>query len=179
MKPSTLTGKHLVLAIARANGWFDASRNAAQATNNPGALTHAPGRFIQVRQRTRADGLVQFQSASDGFAALENVLRSDVGHGETVAGLVAEYAPLRSAAEVAGWLGIGPHVPLRRLTGEWPLVATGWKNCPLAGRPIEWPLRAGYLETIGCERDEPEPAEPPVRRRKDRFFWGLATVAML
>lgn len=177
-----MTPKHLVLAIARANRWFDVQKNPAQWTNNPGALTQAPARFVQIRQRTRGDGLVQFQCGSEGFAALENVLRSSWARGETVAQVVQAHAPLCSPQTVAGWLKVDARSQLRMVVqGDWPVVPRGWKNFPPPGEMPAWPLQASYLDTLGCEEDQPDedPGERPQRRKKRGFYWGLATVAML
>lgn len=159
-----MTPKHLVLTIARAAGWFDLRPNAAQRCHNPGNLTQAPTRFAQAGKYRygrwcgeREGRLIRFQCGGEGFAALENALRSAWTRSESLADVVSAHAP-GTLDTVAGWLGVHHQANLRLLIREdWPVIPGAWKNFPPPGELPRWPLESWYLATLGCESDEPDP----------------------
>lgn len=171
-----MTPKHLCLAIARATGWFDAIETSVQRAHNPGALTYAPLRFTQIDEfggdlgAVREGRLLRFTCGGEGFAALENALRSAWVRSETLAVVVARHAPGRLAA-VAGWLEVHGQANLRLLIRDgWPVIPGPWKNFPPPGELPAWPPHPGYLASLGCEQDEDD-CDQPIRIKKEQSRW--------
>lgn len=112
----------IVSAIARQEGWFDRS-SLPFRRNNPGDLrlagqrgAHAPAGEPEVLGQ--APPIAQFNSAALGVTALYRQVWLQVADGQTLAQLIAQWAPPREnktsvyLANVAGWTGLPTDVPI-------------------------------------------------------------------